>query len=821
MTFRLSANQRRTAARAALLGVLLSSAAGVAFGAEVAANDAAVEAAADDQPGSVETLIVTSRRREESVQEVPVAITVVGGEKIDATGAFNVGRLQQLAPTIQFYSSNPRNTAVNIRGLGVPFGLTSDGFEQGVGFYIDDVYHSRVATATFDFLDVAQIEVLRGPQGTLYGKNTTAGAVNITTNQPTFDFEGKAEVSVGDYQFKQLKAAVSGPLTENLAARIALSSTSRQGTIYNVTSKQYVNGQDNLGIRAQLLYKPSDDLAVTLAADYSAQDAECCAQIYVRTGATQRPLNRQYAALAAAQGYTVASTNPYDRRTDVDANLNAGNKIGGVSARAVWNVGGGTLTGVTAWRFWDWKPENDRDFLGLSIVSKSQNPSQQDQYSAELRYNYEGERFDYVVGAFAFKQRIDTQGTEEQGPASSRWNIAPSNALSNDPSVLNGLVAKNTQWLEAKSYAVFGQLSWKVTDKFTLQPGLRVNYDEKSGFYQRLVFDGAGAPVLLGATGAVRAAQLAVFTPQLSAPSFNDTNVSGDFTASYDFNDDVHAYGTYAKSFKSGGINQNGLPTDAAGNPIASAGAIRPEDVNHFETGLKTQFWERRATLNISAFRTDIKDYQATVTNGQLGVLRGYLANAGKVRTQGFEFDFSVRPSQRFNAYVNGAYTDAKYIKFVDAPCPPELSGGTTVGAGQSASAPGTPGGLSPANCDISGQRLPGVSKWAASFGAEANLPATFLSREGEVYIGYDGNYRSDFSSNPSPSAYTWVDGYTLSNFRFGFRTLDGLNLFGWVRNAFDQNYMELLAVGPSNTGLIAGQPGDPRTYGVTLKTSF
>jgi len=806
----------RAALGGALMAGLLCGAASSALAQTTAPAEARGEAGA-----TVGEVTVTARRRAETVQSVPLAVSVISGDKVDATGAFNVGRLQQLTPTLQYYSSNPRNTAVNIRGLGVPFGLTSDGFEQGVGFYIDDVYNARVATATFDFLDVSRIEVLRGPQGTLYGKNTTAGAVNITTNPPTFDFEAKAEVSVGNLDFKQAKVAVSGPLTDTIAARLAISSTTRRGTTYNVTSRQYVNAQDNLGVRGQILYKPSDNLAVTLAADYSQQDAECCAQIFVRTGSTQRPLNRQYAALAAAQGYTVISTNPFDRVTDVDANLNAGNKIGGASARVVWNVGAGTLTSITAWRFWDWKPENDRDFLGLSIVSKSQNPSQQDQYSQELRYNYEAERFDVVLGAFAFKQRIDTQGTEEQGPASSRWNINPSNVLSNDPTVLNGLVARNTQSLKNVSFALFGQANWKVTEAFTIQPGVRINYDKKDGFYQRLVFDGQGVPVLLGQTGARRAAQLAVFTPQLSEPSFDDWNFSYDLTASYRFAPDTLGYATYAKSFKSGGVNQNGLPTDAAGNPILAAGAIKPEDVNHYEVGLKNQFWERRSTLNISAFRTDIEDYQATVTNGQLGVLRGYLANAGKVRSQGFEVDFSIRPSQRFSAYANGAYTDATYRKFVDAPCPPELSGGATVGAGQTPSAPGTPGGLSPANCDISGQRLPGVSKWSLSFGAEVNRPTAFLGKAGEVYLGYDGSYRSNFSSNASPSLYTWVEGYALSNFRAGFRTDDGLNLYAWVRNAFSEDYFEQLAVGPSNTGLIAGQPGDPRTWGLTLKAAF
>jgi iron complex outermembrane receptor protein len=227
------------------------------------------------------------------------------------------------------------------------------------------------------------------------------------------------------------------------------------------------------------------------------------------------------------------------------------------------------------------------------------------------------------------------------------------------------------------------------------------------------------------------------------------------------------------------------------------------------------------ATFNLSIFRTDIKNYQANVNNGQFGVLRGYLANAGAVRSQGVEWDFSVRPSERFNAYVNGAYTDATYRKFVDAPCPPELSGGTTVSGSQTPGAAGVPGALSPANCNISGQRLPGVSKWSFSFGAEANAPVTLLGKEGEVYLGYDGSYRTRFSSNPSPSAYTWVKGYSLSNFRAGFRTDGGFDIYGWVRNAFDENYFDQLFVGPGNTGLIAGLPGDPRTWGFTLKSEF
>jgi iron complex outermembrane receptor protein len=801
---------------------LLGAALAAILSAPAAAHDSAAETdTTAQQEVASNDIIVTARRRSESAQEIPLAVTVIGGQQIADTGAFNVGRLQQLAPTLQFYSSNPRNTTLNIRGLGAPFGLTSDGFEQGVGIYIDDVYYSRVASATFDFLDIAQLEVLRGPQGTLYGKNTTAGAINIKTNQPTFDFEGTAEVSLGNYEFKQARVAVSGPLSDTIAVRVAASATDRRGTIRNVTSNQDIQSLDNLGLRAQLLWQPSNDLRITLAGDYNKQDANCCGSVFVRTVSTQRPLNRQFAALAAAQNYAPPSTNPFDRLSDLDSSLNAGNLIAGVALRVNWDVGPGTFTSVTAWRYWDWKPENDRDFTGLPIVSLSQNPSQQNQYTQEFRYAYSGTKFDFVVGAFVFDQRIDTQGLEALGAAASRWTIDPSNPLSNDPTVLDGLTARNTQFLESTSLALFGQLSWKVTDSFTLQPGVRLNYDKKSGFYRRRVFTGAGVELTGSETDARSRAQLAIFRPQETAPEDTDWNFTYDLTLSYELAPDVLAYGTYAKSFKTIGINQNGLPTDANGVPITAAGTIKPENVDHFEIGVKSRFWDRKATLNLAAFRTDIRDFQTTVTNGQFGVLRGFLANAGKVRSQGIEGDFSVQPSDRFTAYVNGAYTDAKYVRFVDAPCPPELSGGTTAGAGQTPSAPGTPGGLSPANCDISGQRLAGVSKWSFSFGAEANAPGNVFGEAGQFYLGYDGSYRSNFSSNASPSAATRIDGYSLSNFRAGFRSDDGLNIFAWVRNAFDENYFEQLFIAPGNTGLIAGLPGDPRTWGATLSVAF
>lgn len=769
-------------------------------------------------------IVVSARRREESSQEIPLAISVIGGEHIDNTGSFNVGRLTQLTPTLQFYSSNPRNSSVNIRGLGVPFGLTNDGIEQGVGIYVDDVYYSRVASATFDFLDVKQIEVLRGPQGTLYGKNTTAGAINITTRAPTFDFEGRAEVSIGNLGFKQAKSAVSGPLNGQLAARLALSSTSRRGTIWNVRTGNWINEQENLGLRGQLLWQPNSSVDVSFQGDYSTQNPECCGTVYVRAIATQRALNRQFAALAAAQGYAVPSTNPFDRVTDLDANLNAGNTIGGANLRVKWDAGPGTFTAVTAWRFWDWKPANDRDFIGLPITTASNNPSKQNQFTQEFRYSHTGDRFSFVVGLFGFQQKVRTQGLQVQGPAASKWLLSPSSALANIPAVLDRLTARNDIRLDNTSAAVFGQVSWMLGSTFTIQPGFRVNYDRKKGLYDSVITgtasDGTRQAVLFSGAYASDpwiVAQRGVLAPQHFAPKFSDWNFSYDLTASYDLSDDIHAYATYAHTFKSGGINLNGVPSDASGNPLLAAGTVKPEVVDHLEAGLKTQFWDRKATLNLSAFRTIIGNYQALVTNGQLGVLRGYLANARKVRSQGLEWDFSVRPSERFNAYFNGAYTDASYRSFADAPCPPELSGGTS---GTPVAEPGIIGN-SPANCDISGRSVAGVSKWALSYGLEANMPTILLGKEGEIYLGIDGSYRTRFSSNPSPSAHTWIKGYALTNLRAGFRTEAGLDIYAWVRNALGVNYLEQLQVPSGNTGLIVGNPGDPRTWGATVKVEF
>ncbi len=218
-------------------------------------------------------------------------MSVIGGAELEKTGAFNVNRLQQQQPSLQFYSSNPRNSAINIRGLGAPFGLTNDGIEQGVGFYVDGVYIGRVGASTFDFVDVERVEVLRGPQGTLYGKNTTSGALNITHARAELLARSHgSKVSGGNYEFVQAKASASGPSSDNLALR--LSALGHDAAAARSTTSPATNictASATWACAASCCGSATDTIDLTLSGDFNVQSPDCCVQYYARVGATQRP----------------------------------------------------------------------------------------------------------------------------------------------------------------------------------------------------------------------------------------------------------------------------------------------------------------------------------------------------------------------------------------------------------------------------------------------------------------------------------------------------------------------------------------------------
>ena len=772
---------------------------------ELAQAQVAQTAPLDNSVASVGDIIVTARRREESVQDVPIALTVINEELLERTGAYNVSQISQVAPTVQLLSSNPRNTAITIRGLGASYGLANDGLEQGVGVYIDQVYYGRPATATLDFVDLERIEILRGPQGTLFGKNTTAGALNITTQAPSFTPEAMGEVSVGDYDFRQFKASVSGPLYGDiLAGRLSFVSTQRNGMLYNVTQDERQNSQDSISWRGQLLYQPNEDLRVRLFADYSDQTPVCCTQVYVRVGETLKPANLEFAALAAGRGYS-PDTDPYDRIADVDSGILADQIHRGVSAIVDYDFGWATLTSVSAWRSWDWRPENDRDYTALDITRQSANPSDQDQWSQEFRLAGGSGAFTWVGGLYAFHQAVETHGVTEYGADGAYWlaasfyqaNVATTGRATLD-ALLDGYTVFNDSRIETDSYAAFAQFTWDITPDLHFTPGLRYTREEKEGAYATTVTGGLTNP-----TAPQLAARNGIARPQSYAAALEDDDLSGQAALSYDVTDTLLLYGSWARGYKSGGINMAGIPNLPDGTPALNNAVVKPEVVTTYELGVKAQWFDRRLTTNLAAYRTDIDDYQANVVDTGPGALRGYLANAEKVEIQGVELDTTARPNDFIDLYANVAWTDGQYASFANGPCPLELIGTSTVA------------------CDLSGKELPGVSPWAAGAGTEIHAPASWFGVAGEAFFGADVSYRSKYNSDAAVSQYTEIDSYALVALRAGYRADNGWEGFFWVKNALDEDYMQFVSVQAGNSGLVIGNPGDPRTVGFTLRARY
>ncbi|MFB9110311.1 TonB-dependent receptor [Flavobacterium gyeonganense] len=748
-------------------------------------------------------VVVSSRRRIEKVQDIPIAVSVVTGKQAEQAGAFNVNRIKELVPSVQLYSSNPRNTGINIRGLGSPYGLTNDGIDPGVGFYVDGVYYARPAATTLDFVDVERIEVLRGPQGSLFGKNTTSGAFNITTRKPSFTSGADFEVSYGNYAFLQAKASVTGALSKKIAGRLSFSGTQRDGLVDNIATGRATNTLNNQGIRGQLLYNPSENTNIILAADITTQRPDGYAQVIAGVAPTNRAAYRQFDAIIADLNYQLPSRNAFDRKIDQDTPWRSGQDMGGISLNIDTKIGGGTLTSTTAWRFWNWDPSNDRDFTGLQVLAKSQNPTRQTQITQEVRYAGQlSSKISGVAGVFFIDQTSQTDGTEESGSAQWRFSQSTTSNLWKTPGLFEGYGIKTDARIRASSAAVFGQLDWAITDRLHVLPGLRYNFDKKEANYKRTTYGGlqTNDPALI-------ALKKLVYTDQAFDSSTDDTDFSGNLTLTYKFSDKINAYATYAKSYKPVGVNVAGLPTPPAGQTLSDLAVIKPEDVNHYEAGIKTSPF-RNSILNLTVFNTDIKDFQTNVQAAELGVNRGYLANADKVRVRGAELDASFVISRQFSVYGAATYSDGKYIKFTNAPLPLEETGLVVDGKAVNYK-------------DVSGSDLPGVSKWAGSLGGEYTKNARFFGNSGKFFIALDSYARSEFSSSPSASKYLIVPGYAIFNARLGFRATDGLSVHFWGRNILNKDYYEQLLPAGGNAGHYAAVLGDQRTYGITLKYSL
>ena len=287
----------------------------------------------------------------------------------------------------------------------------------------------------------------------------------------------------------------------------------------------------------------------------------------------------------------------------------------------------------------------------------------------------------------------------------------------------------------------------------------------------------------------------------------SESNVTGQITLSFKPAQRISTFATYSTSYKPVGVNVGGLPT-VGGQPDLSLAQVKPEYTKHFEFGVKTSP-SKSAILNIVGYYTDVDDYQTLVQDPSPALLRGYLANAERIRVTGVEVDGNVKIGKNFSLYGSVAYTEGKYVSFKNAPLPLEEVGSRNED------------GSSVPFKDISGQRLPGISKWAGNIGGEYSIPVEFFKQNSKFFIALDGYYRSEFSSSATPSLFLNVDEYALVNGRLGLRATEGLSLSVWARNLLNKDYFEQLLAAGGNAGHYAGVLGDPRTFGATIRYSF
>ncbi|PCG14564.1 MULTISPECIES: TonB-dependent receptor [Sphingomonas] len=753
-------------------------------------------------------VIVTARRREERAQDVPVSLSVVSNAQLGIRGDYRLDQVQQLVPSLQVFSFNPRNTNINIRGLGSNVALTNDGLENGVGVYIDNVYYGRVGQSQFDLVDLDRVEVLRGPQGTLFGKNTTAGAINISSRLPQFDWHGDAQADAGNYDYRQVRGSLTGPLIDGLAAfRLSAAYTSRDGFLYDTTTRARVHDYENVTVRGQLLLTPATGLTIRVIGDWGQQDQSCCINLPVATFARYDNgtaiANTFTQRVGRFAGYTPLPIDPFARRTDANSPFQANMDTWGVSGQVDYDLGGAAITSVTAVRQWNWFPRNDSDLTALSINLQNHILNFQRQFSQELRLASTGTHtVDWQLGVYYFRQVVRGYSTSEYG-ADAPAALFPADDRNVATIAASGLLTAGFSDPHTKSAAVFGQATWHLTPALSLTGGLRYTHEDKWGSYaSKRVFAQPTTGLTQAQIARVNAIRAALAPIQAFAVDTKDDSLSGLVTLGWKPSADALLYATYSRGAKSPGLNLTNIPGGV--DPV-----VRPETVDNYEIGLKSQLFDRRVTLSLAAYQTNVRDYQTTIVQQLVGTNNyvNYIANIPAVRSRGFEADLAVRATDWLNLTASVAHTDATYREYPNGPTPVEALNPTAT----------SPGGT-PAR-DFAGQPLAGVPRWSASVGGD--VTQRFAGDAAEGYVHADWSYRSSYYTVASNSRYGLVPGYGIVNARAGVRLgRDGrYDLSVWARNLFDKDYFQTLNV--LNYGLVSAILGDPRTYGATLKARF
>lgn len=733
--------------------------------APVLAQDQSAGAEASETQGGIEDIVVTAERRASSVQTTPIAISAIGGDALREKNIFDVEALSTNIPNLTFNRIGS-DARVFIRGIG--YNAIAPGGEGRVAIYTDGIYQSRNQTAFLGFYDVDRIEVLRGPQGTLYGRNSVAGAINILTRDPGNEVNGYFTGEVGNYGLISTEGAVGGPLGPNASARLAFRTVDRDGYGRNISTGEDVNDENSRSIRAKLNFEPSSNFSIKLAGEYTNLRDHSGGYRYAGRG------NVDIVPLVEQLDF-VFPTDPQDA---------AG--VGPLRDLETWSISGQadldlsddtTVTLLAGYRNFDFLQESSIDGT-VELLGPIYIDEKADVFSAELRLSQKiGDFADLIIGGYYFHEvNIATNQVPFKG-------LVFANAFG-----LGGILDPDAYYefygsygrIKTDAYAAFGQININLTERLQLDLGARYSHETKdlTELYQLNVV-----------TPFVRDNPLiTTFDPMngslggTSDQTETWTSFDPKATLSFQATRDIMLYATYSEGFKSGGYNIGGLqpPFD-------------PEALTNYEAGIKADLFDRRARVNLSVFNYDYKDLQESIIVGTTIQTR----NATSARVRGVEAEMSARPVDELMLSLNVAYLDGKFKEFFDAD--------------------GAHADLGLQN--LKGKQLPGAPQW--QIGGEIAYTiqtgiGDFTPRANVTW--YDKIYFNHFNTVETSQA-----SRTMVNLYLGWRSPDGNWLASaYVKNLTDDTYkmgtnVNLGLLGFSRTAAY----GPPRTVGVSVTKSF
>lgn len=801
--------------------------------------------AAEDEPGTLDQIIVTAQKREEALQDVPVVVTALSETMLEDNGVRDIKDLATIVPGLTVTSTQSEaQTTARIRGIGTVG--DNAGLESSVGVVIDGVYRPRNGVGFGDLGELERVEVLKGPQGTLFGKNTSAGVINVVTKRPTYQQSAEAEITVGNYGAFGVSGSYSDAISDNIAFRVFGAKRKRDGFLDVRTGagpRQDREDQDQNfhTFRGQVLIEPTDTLDILLSADFTNRDENCCSSVTIIRGPTAPIID----ALAPDSGVAPVA-DPFARRAWSNRGSEQYIKDKGVSAQIDWETpwfGGATLTSITAGRDWSSTNGIDFDYSTADILyrnaQKGDNYTAFDTFSQEIRLTGSTEKVDWMFGLFYSDEKLERNEAYRVGSAYEAYlstailaRINPLLAASPTAplffsqasgrpfgTVFAGLSASDRYEQNAKSTALFTNNTWHVNDALDLTLGLRYTIEDKdlTSVY-RNPNGGLGCGAMLANPAQVVAALVArgltVAQASAAAPTVVGfgclpwTNIqhngrftkqereekewSGTFKAAYRFNENVMAYFSAAHGYKAGGFNldrvqsNNGLSSGTSGVVPVNDTSFDGEFVDSFELGTKTTWLGGNLLLNATLFHQEYSDFQLNSFLGTSFVVR----SIPKVTSQGLDAEL-LWQSGGWMVQSGLTYADTKYG---DDPLP---------------------------DADLAllpGNRPSFAPKWSAT--ASVGYDFDIGSLKAGAHVG--AKYMSDYNTGSDLDPQKAQDGYTLANARFSIGAPDDRwSLELWSQNITDEEYYQVGIDTPLQTGSWNAFLGAPRTYGMTFRLKY